>query len=191
MSEWIEANIYFSRNPNHFLLNFIKPLITELENEEQLISFHFFGEPGPRILLRILSLTEVVDEIQDRIRSWESHENISQIQFRDYHGEESSFGADSWETAYRFFEASSRIRLDMIDENIEKGPNFNLIAFNHYFLNACGLSIPNEATIHADMMIERLYTQRHYDLRDLNEKIQRIESRLQQIEDSLSSHSST
>jgi len=188
MLEWIEANIFYTNNPSTILLELVKPFITALENTEELCSFHIFREPGPRILLRIFARGDS-NEIRNRIRSWEAQENISRIQFRDYNGEENSFGVDAWITTYKFLEALSRVCLDILDDSVEKGENFNINALNHYFLNICGLSIPEEAVKHFEMVIGRLYAQRYYDLREINGKMQSIESRLQDIEDSLNRNS--
>jgi len=186
MSEWIEVNVFYEQDPNILLLNHVKPLINNLEKTGQLLSFHIFGEPGPRILLRILTNSKSVDEIKKEIRSWENSVDISNIELRDYKGEEEAFGVDSWKTAYKFLEASSRVRLDLIDKSIQKGPNFNLSALNHYFLNACGLSIFNEAVFHAEVMIGRLFAQRHYEMSNINKAFQEIDKRLQRLEKLLS-----
>ena len=66
-----------------------------------------------------------------------------------YRGERETFGEDGWKTAYKFLEAGSDFAIDLIDPNLRKGPQFNKIAFSHYFLNQSGLGPLDEANFHA------------------------------------------
>jgi len=166
MDKWVEANIYYnSSKPNELLLGFIKPLVVDLEGEGKLSSFHVLGEPGPRLLLRILSTDEFFDEIVVTINSWVLPDDV-RVEFRVYNGEVEKFG-DAWSSVYRVMEAGTRCRLDTIDDSVSKTTDYNVIALNHYFLNSFGMNVYEEAVAHSEMVINRIVVLEQYRHNDL------------------------
>jgi hypothetical protein len=103
-----------------------------------------------------------------------------------YPGETESFGEDGWRTTYKFLEAGSDFALDLIDPNVKKGPQFNIIAFSHYFLNQNGLNILQEANFHANTVNERISIILQMSLQNLGnrimEKMNQLETRISKLE---------
>ena len=177
MACWVEANIFYENiDVNSFLLGQIKPLVIQLEEEGHLSSFHVLGEPGPRLLLRILTAVEHEEEIRAQIFSWNEMEGI-RIEFREYVGERSNFG-DAWKSVYKVMEAGTRCRLDLIDNQVSRTDQFNVGALIHYFLNAYGFDVYAEARLHAQLVVERLVVLEHYRHVDMIRRIQTLEQRL-------------
>ena len=141
MEEWIEANIFVHEGKQReVLLNIIKPLVLRLRSEFGIIAYHFLHEPDNEIRFRVLTTSDKVDKIRGLIDNLRTREQIREVKYPEtpYEGERQAFGEDGWKTTYEFLETGSDFALDSLDRNVRKGPQFNLIAFSHYFLNQNG-----------------------------------------------------
>ena len=170
MEKWVEANIFYREtDPNTILLNQIKCLVYRLERENKLSTFHVLGQPGPRLQLRILTTEEYFDEIIASINSWDTPSDV-RIEFRDYQGGREVFG-DAWTSVFKVMEAGTRCRLDFIDDRVSKTEHFNTIGINHYLLNSMGFNVLMEASIHAQMVVERLAILNEYQTEDIMRRV--------------------
>ncbi|MCJ7631177.1 hypothetical protein MUP77_02070 [Candidatus Bathyarchaeota archaeon] len=161
MDTWIEANIFVNQENQHsFLKNFIKPLIRDLKSKGEIISYHFLHEENYEIRFRILANESKIEGIRKLIEESRKQQGVTDLKYPEapYVGERISFGEDGWITTYKFLEAGSDFALDMIDQNVRKGPYFNYGSFSHYFLNQCGLNQFQEANVHLDFFVERITT---------------------------------
>lgn len=173
MEKWVEANIYYGNtDPNTILLNRIKPLVYRLERERKLSTFHVLGQPGPRLQLRILTTEDFFDEILVSINSWDNLRGV-RMEFRDYEGERETFG-DAWTSVCKVMEAGTRCRLDFIDDRVSKTERFNTIGINHYLLNTMGFNVLMEASIHAQMVVERLAIINEYQTEDIMRRVKNL-----------------
>ena len=83
---WVEATLQLGRidraGHKSLILNFVKSVIDVLEDKGILDTFHFFFEPGPKLLLRIQPKTENnVPEIRQTIRN-----SLTSIHLQEYIG---------------------------------------------------------------------------------------------------------
>ena len=170
MEKWVEANIFYSKtDPNTIMLNQIKPLVYRLERENKLSTFHVLGQPGPRLQLRILTTEDFFNEIMSSINSWEYPSDV-RIEFKDFQGARDTFG-DAWLSVSKVMEAGTRCRLDYLDERVSKTEHFNTIGLNHYLLNSMGFNVLMEASIHAQMVVERLAILNQYQTEDIMKRV--------------------
>jgi len=190
MEKWIEANIFVHEGrQKEVLLNLIRPLVQRLSFEFGIIAYHFLHEPDNEIRFRVLTTSDNVEKIKDLIDNLGTNEQIREVKYPEtpYEGEKQAFGEDGWKTAYKFLEVGSDFALDSLDANVRKGPQFNLIAFSHYFLNQTGLNQVNEASFHTSASIERMVTWvlTELDRREKNivQQINRLETRIRKLEE--------
>lgn len=188
--EWIQVNIFVTQGrQKDVLLGFIKPLVQKLRSDFKIIAYHFLYEPNNEIRFRVLTTPKKVDKIKELIDKAKTVEYVKELKYpkKRYQGEKQAFGEDGWKTTYKFLEAGSDFALDSLDKNVRKGPQFNLIAFSHYFLNQSGLGQVDEASFHASASIERMITWTLTTLnnrdKNINEKITQLETRTKALEE--------
>ena len=187
--EWIEANIFVHEGKQgEVLLTFIKPLVQRLRSEEfKITAYHFLHEPDNEIRFRVLTTSDKIEKIKGLIDNARNMQQVRDVKYPEtpYEGEKQAFGEDGWKTTYKFLEAGSDFALDSLDGNVRKGPQFNLIAFSHYFLNQSDFNQINEANFHATVSIERMVTWvlTELDRREKNimQQINRLEARIQAL----------
>lgn len=181
---WIEARIFVNEGKeNEVLLTLIKPLIQQLKSTFSIQSYHFLFEP--EILFRVLTIPDHVEKIKGMISNLQQNEHIREVKYPQtpYKGERKSFGEDGWKTTYKFLEAGSDFALDLLDQNVRKGPKFNRLGFSHYFLNQSGFHQLQEANFHAIASIERMAYFTLTQLKPLGEKITQLETRIKALEE--------
>ena len=149
--KWIETRIWFKKkileksdNYNTLLKRF-KNIVEKCN--KKLISFHFFFEPDPDLLVRIQIKEDTHFEKTKTIIKNEMWDLgfIKNIDFNEsYIGEQKSFGEDGWEIAKRFFEISSRFAISLIDESFVKGKEFNDEKLIHCFCNKVHITYQQE-----------------------------------------------
>lgn len=170
------------------LLKFIKPLVQRLRSEFKITAYHFLHEPDNEIRFRVLTNSENVQKVIGLINNSKGMPQVRDVKYPEnpYTEEKDVFGEDGWKTAYKYLEAGSDFALDLIDPNVRKGPQFNTLAFSHYFLNQSGLNILQEASFHATTVNERMSVILTLSLQELanrlTEKISQLESRINQLE---------
>jgi len=189
MEEWVEANIFLQEGKQEeFLLKFVKPIVQKLRSELQITAYHFLHEPNNEIRLRVLTTSEKVDRIRGLINNAKGLPQVKEIKYPEipYPGEREGFGEDGWKTTYKYLEAGSDFALDLLDPKTRKGPQFNPIAFSHYFLNQSGFNILQEANFHATVVNERMSIILQLSLQEMSsrlmEKISQLETRIGELE---------
>jgi hypothetical protein len=189
MEEWVEANIFLHEGKQEeFLLKFVKPIVQKLRSELQITAYHFLHEPNNEIRLRVLTTSEKVDRIRGLINNAKGLPQVKEIKYPEipYPGEREGFGEDGWKTTYKYLEAGSDFALDLLDPKTRKGPQFNPIAFSHYFLNQSGFNILQEANFHATVVNERMSIILQLSLQEMSsrlmEKISQLETRIGELE---------
>jgi hypothetical protein len=189
MDEWMEANIFVHEGKqNEILLRFIKPLVQKLRSEFKIAAYHFLHEPDNEIRFRVLTSSDDIEKVIGLINNAKGMLQVRDIKYPEhpYAEEKDAFGEDGWRTTYKYLEAGSDFALDLIDPNAKKGPQFNIIAFSHYFLNQSGLNILQEANFHATVANERMSIILTLSLQELGnhlmEKIGQLETRIDQLE---------
>lgn len=187
MVVWIEARISVNEGrQNEVLLNFIKPLVQRLRSEFNITAYHFLREPNNEVWFRVLTTRTRVERIRALISNLQREEQVREVRYPEtpYQGERQSFGEDGWKTTYKLLEAGSDFALDLLDENVRKGPKFKRLAFSHYFLNQSGFNQFQEANFHFQCVMERMLVlvDQTY-VRPLKEKIAQLEARIQAVEE--------
>jgi hypothetical protein len=189
MDEWIEANIFVhDGKQQEVLLKFIKPLVQRLRSEFRITAFHFLHEPDNEIRFRVLTIPENVEKITGLINNAKGLSQVTDVMYPEhpYSGEKEAFGEDGWKTTYKYLEAGSDFALDLMDPDARKGPQFNRIAFSHYFLNQSGLNVLQEANFHANAVNERMSVILTLSLQELGNrlmgKMDQLETRIGQLE---------
>jgi hypothetical protein len=189
IEEWIEANIFIHEGKqNEFLLKFIKPLLQKLRSKFKITAYHFLHEPDNEIRFRVLTTPQNVEIVRGLINNAKGMLFVRDIKYPEnaYPGEKDAFGEDGWRTTYKFLEAGSDFALDLINPNVRKGPQFNIMAFSHYFLNQSGLNILQEANFHANTVNERMSIILRVSLKELGNRIikemNRLETRIDKLE---------
>jgi hypothetical protein len=189
MEKWIEARIFVNEGKQtEVLLSFIKPLVQQLRSTYGILAYHFLHEPDNEIRFRVLTTPDKVDSIKGLIENFRHLPQVRELKYPEvpYNGEKEAFGEDGWKTTYKFLEAGSDFALDRMDSSVKKGPQFNWIAFSHYFLNQSGLNQISEANFHATASIERIVTWvlTQFDIREKNikQQISQLETRIQELE---------
>ena len=189
MEEWVESNVFVHEGKqNEFLLRFIRPLVQKLRSEFKITAYHFLHEPDNEIRFRVLTTPQNVEKVRGLINNAKGMVLVKDVKYPEspYPGERDAFGEDGWRTTYKFLEAGSDFALDLIDPNVRKGPQFNLIAFSHYFLNQSGLNILQEANFHANIVNERMSVILQLSLQELGshiiEKMNQLETRIDKLE---------
>lgn len=189
MEEWVEANIFLhDGKQEEFLLKFVKPTVQKLRSELQITAYHFLHEPNNEIRFRVLTTSEKADKIRGLINNAKGLPQVKEIKYpaSPYPGEKEGFGEDGWRTTYKYLEAGSDFALDLIDPRTRKGPQFNPIAFAHYFLNHAGFNILQEANFHASAVNERMSIILQLSLQEMSsrlmEKIGQLETRVAELE---------
>ena len=149
---WVEATLRLGRfdqvGHKRLILNFVKPVIEDLEDKDVLDTFHFLFEPGPRLLLRIQPKAENnVQEIRETVRNFLTEiqglivQDPAQELFTPYGGEAEDFGEDGWMITKRVFEMGSRMAIGKLDQEFRKGRKFEEGKLLHCFLNSIGHGI--------------------------------------------------
>jgi len=175
MEEWIEVELKLRSSFDYkcyerLLLDFIGPIIEELEENNELESFHFFFEPEMRLLLRIqLKESNLRDKVKDIVKKHLptigdfTYQKTDEELFRDYEGESKDFGEDGWKIAKKVFECGSRMAIAKFNSKFRKGKKFQEGKLLHCFLNSLGYStfgpekgITLEALFHLGQFIGRM-----------------------------------
>jgi len=186
MEIWIEANIFVNEGKQReVLLGFIKPLVQRLRSEFNIAAYHFLHQPNNRIQFRVLTTPDKVEKIKELIDDAKKLEQVRDVKYPEtpYPGERQNFGEDGWNSTYRLWEAGSDLALDLMDENIRKGPRFDLKSFVHYLLNQTGLNWMQEANFHISAAIDRmLIIMVENQVKPLEDKIAQLDERIRHLE---------
>jgi len=184
MTEWIEARIFFNEGKkNEVLVNLLKPLIQRLKSTFNIVSYHFLFEP--EIWFRVLTIPENVDKIKGLINNLQQNEHVREVIYPEipYEGERQSFGEDGWKTTYKFLEVGSDFALDLLDENVRRGTDFNRFTFSHLFLNQQGFNQFQEASFHFECSMERMFVIiDELKIKPLRLKITQLKNRIRELE---------
>lgn len=186
MEAWIEANIFVKQGKQgEVLVGFIKPLVKQLRNDFNITAYHFLHEPNNEIRFRVLTTDDNIGNVKGLIENLRNLPQVSDLKYPQipYNGEKTAFGEDGWITTYKLLEAGSDFALDILDSSVRKGPQFNRIAFSHYFLNQQGFDQFSEAVEHFRCSMERILVlvQTMY-IDPMQEKMNKLETRISATE---------
>ena len=162
----VHANKYDSDFKVKMMLELAGPIIKELEQQQLLLTFHFFFEPF--FLFRVLipsqnemeRVKSVIEKCLPNVKTL-----IKQTKFsNDYPGEKEDFGDEGWLHVQKLFEYASRISLLKMEtlnglkteNDCQLNKQFNDTKLIHCYLNAQGFSSLDEANFHQTAYIERL-----------------------------------
>ena len=168
MSEtWVVVLIY-PKKPQYdvnILLDFIKPTVEELENQDLLMTFHFFFEPEIHFRVRPKK-DDQVSQIKSIIKNklTKVQKLVKKTDFSRYTGEESDYGIEGWELTQKYFEHCCKISLLYFEVITGRksppspqyvGNQFNVGKFVHCLLNQMGFTLKDEADFHSERSVER------------------------------------
>jgi len=174
---WVETTVWIKdfdpERHRRLLLEFVKPIIQDLENKNLVETFHTLFEPGLRFLLRIKPKAEDrVAEVRSTVKKYLPNIQDFLVQkterdlFTEYRGEAEDFGEDGWTITKKVFEMGGRMAIANFDPNFKKGRKFHDEKLLHCFLNSIGHSIfirhirgkpvTSEALFHLNQFIGRI-----------------------------------
>jgi thiopeptide-type bacteriocin biosynthesis protein len=130
-SKWVSVYIFHEIIFEKVIIELIKPIIEDLKNKELISSYFFirYWDNGPHIRLRLLSKNDVdrdnvisiISFMTDYFFNMENQKQFSRIEFPEYIREIDRYGGDeNIENVERHFEASSRVIINLIQENYSK-----------------------------------------------------------------------
>lgn len=163
---WCEFGINVTKAERNWkkgiLLQFMKPVVKELEDLIEL--FHYLFEPKPDILFRIYgeekNITKAVSMVEKRLEGLKSGIVSDFYTNPEYRGEEGGWGKEDWKIARECLCYSSKIALELIDkEGALEGKRFGnggeeildkfARYFSHLFFNQLGNTFLDEAYLHS------------------------------------------
>ena len=164
---WIESRLWFrsldDKQYERLLLEFVKPVLLDLESLRPVGAFHFLFESGPHFLLRIEITGNELEKIKSLVKKYLPRIDDFLIQkneeelFAEYRGESEDYGEQDWLIAKKAVEIGSRMGIAKVDPAFKKGRKFDEAKLLHCFLNSLGYSMFGIRKQNRNVSLEALF----------------------------------
>lgn len=130
-SKWVSVYVFHELSFEKILIELIKPIIEDLKSKDYLLSYFFirYWENGPHVRFRVLPKNDIcrdkiISTISTTTEAYFKKENqvlLHRVEFSEYIREIKRYGGNSnIENAERQFEESSKVVINLINENYSK-----------------------------------------------------------------------